>query len=68
VIDCDEGSLHWVPLDKVDELPLVDDLRILLPRLFGNGIPEKEKGAITTPFFAHVHYDQDDQLVIRFAE
>lgn len=26
-----EGELHWIPFDRVCELPLVDDLNVLLP-------------------------------------
>ncbi len=61
VIACEEGSLHWVPLDQVYDLPLVEDLPYLLPRLFGNS-------ALTAPFFAHAHYDDNDQLIITFAQ
>ncbi len=31
-----EGELHWIPLPMVYNLPLVDDLPQLLPRLFGS--------------------------------
>ncbi len=58
---CDEGSLHWTPIAAVQELPLVEDLPVLLPRLFG-------PGASDTPFFAHVRYDHTDHMIITFAE
>jgi len=61
VIECEEGSLHWVPLSAVNDLPLVEDLPLVLPRLFG---PD----ATTDPFFAHVHYDPADKLIMSFAE
>jgi len=61
VAECPEGSLQWVPLDRVYDLPLVEDLPHLLPRLFGDH-------TATTPFFAHTHYDSNDQLVIAFAQ
>jgi 8-oxo-dGTP diphosphatase len=60
VTDCDEGTLHWIALDNVHTLPLVDDLPLLIGRLFG-----AERG--TEPFFAHVSYDTHDQRVTRFA-
>ncbi len=60
-VECDEGTLHWVPLHSAQDLPLVEDLPILLPRLFGSA-------ALSTPFFAHVQYDAADQLVMKFAE
>jgi 8-oxo-dGTP diphosphatase len=59
VIEGDEGSLHWVPIARVGELSLVEDLPFLLPRLFGNRRSE-------SPFFAHVSYDENDQIVMRF--
>jgi 8-oxo-dGTP diphosphatase len=56
----EEGSLHWVPLNEVNNLPVVDDLPILLPRLFG---PEADE----SPFFAHVCYNSSDQRIMTFA-
>jgi 8-oxo-dGTP diphosphatase len=58
---CDEGSLHWIPIHTVQELPLVEDLPVLLPRLFGPGDAD-------TPFFAHVYYDSSDRIILTFAE
>jgi 8-oxo-dGTP diphosphatase len=60
VTECSEGTLHWVPLDEVDKLPLVEDLPYLLPRLFG-------PTANDTILFAHASYDAADQFVLRFA-
>jgi 8-oxo-dGTP diphosphatase len=60
VVECDEGSLHWVSIAEANALPLVEDLPILLTRLFGSG-------ASDTPFFAHVRYDQADQMIMTFA-
>ncbi|MEP7285147.1 MAG: 8-oxo-dGTP diphosphatase [Chloroflexota bacterium] len=60
VTKCDEGSLHWIAMNEVYNLPLVEDLALLLPRLFG-----KEKSDAL--FFAHVYYDEHDQLVMTFA-
>lgn len=59
--DGSEGTLEWVALDKIGEKDLVEDLPILLPRLFG-------EQASLAPFSAHVSYDADDRLVFRFAE
>lgn len=60
----DEGSLHWIALntllDPANGLPLVEDLPILLPRLFG-------AAASDSPFFAHVGYDLDDRMIVAFA-
>jgi len=61
VAACGEGSLHWVALDQAHDLPLVEDLPYLLPRLFGDS-------ALTAPFFVHAHYDDNDALIITFAQ
>ncbi len=61
VKECDEGTLHWVPITEARNLPLVEDLPILLTRLFGNGTS-------SMPFFAHMWYDSTDKIVIDFAE
>ena len=55
----DEGSLEWVPLAGVRELPIVPDVAVLLERLAS--MPES-----APPFSAHYHYDEHDELVIRF--
>jgi 8-oxo-dGTP diphosphatase len=59
--NCDEGTLEWVPIAGAQNLPLAEDLPILLPRLFGSN-------ASDVPFFAHVWYDSSDQMMITFAE
>lgn len=59
--DSSEGTLEWVPRDQVMKYDLVDDLPQLLPRLF----------AMTDcqfPSFAHVSYDNADQIQMRFRE
>lgn len=71
VTDSDEGRLEWVSLSRLLQaglgnasadlnLPLVDDLPMLLPRLFG-------PNAASEPFFAHVHYDAHDHMIMTFA-
>jgi 8-oxo-dGTP diphosphatase len=63
VIDTDEGSLHWVPLDGTHALDLVDDLPLVLPRLFGtDSNVESESGV----FHATVHYDAENRMIMRF--
>src|SRR5688572_22678623 len=59
--DCSEGTLYWIALDAIHELPLVEDLPLLLPRLFG-------RDATDELFYAHVSYDAQDCMVMRFAE
>ena len=56
----DEGTLHWVPLSNVYNLPLVEDLPILLPRTL-------EAYRIERPFSANYPYDLDGALTIHFS-
>lgn len=59
VTDSHEGRLEWVARRDINTLPLVEDLPILIPRIFddsGTGLP----------FFAHSSYDVDDRQVLRF--
>lgn len=60
--DSDEGTLEWVPRERALELPLVEDLPILLPLLF-----DAPTGPAAPPFFAHASYDEDDKLRLVFA-
>ena len=50
-----EGSLEWVDLNRVGQLPVVEDLPMLLPRALAHrdGAP---------PFFARYWYDEQDRL------
>jgi 8-oxo-dGTP diphosphatase len=61
LIECDEGTLHWISLDTVLDYPLVEDLPLILPRV--RAMTEN-----APPLFIHVSYDTADQLVMRFAE
>jgi len=60
-IDSDEGTLHWIPRDEVFALDLVEDLSLILPRLFD----AKDDSEI---WFAHVSYDEVDHVVLHYAE
>lgn len=59
--DSAEGTLHWVPRDKVSALDLVEDLPDVLPRVLT--MPPD-----APPHFVHVSYDDADQIILRFAE
>jgi 8-oxo-dGTP diphosphatase len=61
VIECEEGTLHWIPRDQLSQLNLVEDLPIILPRVLAMqpGDP---------PLFVHVSYDSSDVIQMRFAE
>ena len=56
-----EGTLEWVPLSRVQEFDLVEDLFTLLPHLFN--LPPN-----APPFSAVYYYDAQDKLVIQFDE
>ena len=55
-----EGSLEWVPLDRIEDYDLVEDIPVLLARIQG-------MSAGAPPFFARYWYDERDQLQIAFA-
>ena len=56
-----EGSLEWVPLEQLKQRPLVDDLRILLPRVLSQRLGQP-------PFSANSWYDENGHQIVRFAE
>jgi 8-oxo-dGTP diphosphatase len=58
--DSDEGTLRWIARDALDDLPLVEDLPIVIPLVLDSA-PD------APPFFAHTSYDAADELVIVFA-
>ena len=47
-------------VDQIGALPLVEDLPVLLARLF-DGDPD------AAPFFAHTSYDEHDEQILSFA-
>ncbi|MDQ7026069.1 MAG: NUDIX domain-containing protein [Anaerolineae bacterium] len=55
----EEGSLHWIPIDKLTDYDLVEDLPLILPRLL-------ETGATTQLYSVHVTYDKNDEIQMRF--
>jgi len=54
-----EGLLEWVDPARIDDLPAVEDLPVLLPRLL-----DAPPGA--PPFLARSYYDQSGQLRVEF--
>jgi 8-oxo-dGTP diphosphatase len=56
----EEGDLEWVPPDRVANLPLVEDLPVLLPRAL---TARRED----PPFAALSDYDENERLRVRFA-
>lgn len=51
-----EGTLHWVSKAEAMTLDLVEDLPYVLPRILTDNLL----------YFAHVSYDNDDQIRIQF--
>jgi 8-oxo-dGTP diphosphatase len=55
-----EGTLHWVARDALHTLDLVEDLPLILSRIL--------EPSSDAPLFAHLSYDDDDAIRLRFAE
>jgi len=56
-----EGAAEWVPFERVGELPVVEDVPILLAK-----IHKMKRGA--PPFAARSFYDDDQNLTVIFTE
>jgi len=56
----DEGDLEFIKMDKFYDLPLVEDIPILFPKVMG-----MDKGV--EPLHAHYHYE-NGKLIINFKE
>jgi 8-oxo-dGTP diphosphatase len=54
-----EGQAEWVPADSLAGLPLVEDLRVLLPRVL-------QMRAEDAPFAAHYCYDEAGKMKVAF--
>ena len=56
-----EGTAEWVTYDAMSEIPVVEDLPILLAKIhyMKRGDP---------PFFAWSHYDEGEKLIVKFTE
>ena len=52
-----EGELEWLPVSDLAGLDLVEDLPVILPRVF-------KMKAGDPPFFARYHYGAQDELII----
>jgi 8-oxo-dGTP diphosphatase len=56
-----EGSLEWVSFDQLERRPLLDDLKVLLPRILS-------QRRDWPPFSASSFYDETGRQIVRFAE
>jgi 8-oxo-dGTP diphosphatase len=55
----EEGRLVWLPFQEIEDVPLVEDLPTLLPKVL-------EMSPTDPPFHAHYFYNQQEQLQIEF--
>jgi len=55
-----EGQPEWIPISSLQQIPLVEDLPALLPRIIGH-----KQG--NPPFSARSSYDKEGRMVIVFA-
>ena len=57
----EEGEAEWIPIDRVQELPVVEDLPVLLFKIHAmkQGDP---------PFHARSYYDQNGKLIVGFVD
>ena len=56
-----EGLAEWIPFEKIGDLPVVEDLPILLSR-----IHTMKRG--DPPFSARSYYDENEKLTVKFGE
>lgn len=56
-----EGTAEWIPFDRIRELPVVEDLPVLLSK-----IRSMQRG--DPPFAARSYYDEQERLIVAFAE
>ena len=60
-IPTEEGTPEWIARDQLTQIDLVEDLPTILPRALD--LPPN-----ASPFFAHYRYDEQERLVIHFAQ
>jgi 8-oxo-dGTP diphosphatase len=56
-----EGLAEWIPFERIGEIPVVEDLPVLLTKIHA-----MQRG--DPPFSARSFYDQKDKLVVKFGE
>jgi 8-oxo-dGTP diphosphatase len=56
-----EGLAEWIPFERIRELPVVEDLPVLLAKIHAmrRGDP---------PFHARSYYDENEKLIVEFGE
>lgn len=61
ILDSEEGALEWVAIGDILNRDLVEDLPHTLPRMLAMGRGD-------APFFIHMSYNQQDKMLLRFAD
>jgi 8-oxo-dGTP diphosphatase len=59
LIESEEGELEWVSMKALDEYPLVEDLKVILPKVY-------QASGSESPFSARYYYNNEDELSIEF--
>jgi 8-oxo-dGTP diphosphatase len=57
----DEGQAEWIPFERLGELPVVEDLPILLAKIHSMQLGDP-------PFSARSYYDERERLIVEFTE
>lgn len=57
--DTSEGTLEWVPIEKLADYDLVEDLPFILPKIL-------DLDQTAPPYSVHVSYDENDEIQMRF--
>lgn len=57
LVASEEGALEWIRVERLPELPVVDDLRVILPRVLRHSMGD-------APFHARSYYDAHDRLQV----
>jgi 8-oxo-dGTP diphosphatase len=56
-----EGTPEWIPFDQISQLPVVEDVPVLLEK-----IRRMQRG--DPPFSARSYYDEKERLIVEFAQ
>ena len=59
LLNSEEGSLHWIDLEKLDKIKVVEDIPEIVSRI------QENKGSHTI-FHAHYTYDSNGKRVTNF--
>lgn len=57
----EEGVAEWIPFTRIGQLPVVEDLPVLLSK-----IHSMKRG--DPPFHARSYYDENEKLIVKFAK